>query len=84
MTVFETTAVLDDARHLTLGEPPPQIPGQRCRVILFFDAENAGEPPPGTAAAWPPGFFEGIRVDDPAFARPAQGEAPPIPSLGGS
>ncbi len=24
--------------------------------------------------AWPSGFFESIRIDDPAFARPEQGE----------
>jgi antitoxin VapB len=30
---------------------------------------------------WPEGFFEAIRVDDPAFSRPPQGEMPPAPSL---
>jgi antitoxin VapB len=29
-------------------------------------------------ATWPPGFFEAIRIDDPAFQRPDQGELPPI------
>jgi antitoxin VapB len=32
---------------------------------------------PVKPAAWPAGFFEAIRIDDPAFARPAQGETPP-------
>ena len=32
-------------------------------------------------ADWAPGFFEAIRIDDPAFQRPDQGELPPIISL---
>ncbi len=32
-------------------------------------------------ASWPPGFFDRIRIDDPAFARPTQGQVPPAPSL---
>lgn len=31
---------------------------------------------------WPPGFFDSIRIDDPAFARPEQGLVPPAPSFG--
>ena len=30
---------------------------------------------------WPPGFFEAIQIDDPAFTRPPQGEVPPAPNL---
>ena len=30
---------------------------------------------------WPPGFFEAIQIDDPAFTRPPQGEVPPAPVL---
>jgi hypothetical protein len=26
---------------------------------------------------WPPGFFESIRINDPAFGRPEQGVTPP-------
>ena len=33
---------------------------------------------------WPAGFFEDIRIDDPAFARPPQGETPPAPSMDSS
>jgi antitoxin VapB len=32
-------------------------------------------------AAWPAGFFESIRVDDPAFARPDPDAMPPAPRL---
>lgn len=30
---------------------------------------------------WPTGFFEDIRIDDPAFARPPQGTVPSVPRL---
>jgi virulence-associated protein VagC len=31
---------------------------------------------------WPEHFFDDIRIDDPAFARPPQGALPPAPLLG--
>jgi virulence-associated protein VagC len=30
---------------------------------------------------WPEHFFDDIRIDDPAFARPNQGVTPPVPLL---
>ena len=36
---------------------------------------------PVKAATWPPGFFDRIRIDDPAFTRPEQGPVPPAPPL---
>jgi virulence-associated protein VagC len=36
---------------------------------------------PAKMESWPPGFFERIRIDDPAFARPDQGPVPPAPAL---
>jgi len=36
---------------------------------------------PVRPAHWPEHFFEDIRVDDPAFARPDQGAIPPAPSF---
>jgi len=30
---------------------------------------------------WPPRFFDEIKIDDPAFARPDQGVTPPAPTL---
>jgi len=38
---------------------------------------------PVKAAHWPPGFFESIRIDDPAFARPDQGLMPQAPTFDG-
>ncbi len=35
---------------------------------------------PVKPATWPPAFFEQIQIDDPAFARPPQGQVPPTPS----
>lgn len=31
--------------------------------------------------AWPPGFFDRIRIDDLAFARPEQGDLPAAPEI---
>jgi antitoxin VapB len=36
---------------------------------------------PVKAATWPPDFFDRIHIDDPAFARPPQGQVPPAPML---
>ena len=36
---------------------------------------------PIKSSQWPKSFFETIRVDDPAFVRPAQGPTPPAPRL---
>jgi virulence-associated protein VagC len=36
---------------------------------------------PLKAEEWPERFFQNIRIDDPAFARPNQGSTPPAPSL---
>jgi virulence-associated protein VagC len=37
---------------------------------------------PAKPTTWPLGFFERIYIDDPAFARPPQGQVPPAPRLG--
>ena len=75
MNAFETTAVMEDASHLALRQPVPQPARKECRVIVLFEPENGG------AAAWPDGFFDSIRVEDAAFARPPQGSAPHIAPL---
>ncbi len=36
---------------------------------------------PVKPSSWPPGFFESVRIDDPAFERPEQGQVPCPPSL---
>ena len=37
---------------------------------------------PLKALDWPEGFFDEIHIDDPAFARPPQGQMPPVLPLG--
>ena len=54
-----------------------------------FDSENVRISRQGDAvilqpmksAQWPATFFEDIRIDDPAFCRPDQGQTPPAPTL---
>lgn len=36
---------------------------------------------PVKPSGWPAGFFDRIRIDDPAFERPIQEEVPPVPWL---
>jgi len=36
---------------------------------------------PVRPAVWPAGFFDSIRIDDPNFVRPDQGQVPVAPSL---
>lgn len=75
MNVFETTAVIEDASHLSLREPVPASAARECRVIVLFESEN------GHPTAWPAGFFESIRIEDTAFDRPPQGTVPSMPPL---
>jgi len=76
MDAFETTAVVEDASHLTLRSPVPFPVAQECRVIVLVET-----PGRQNGESWPARFFEEIRVADPAFARPAQGGLPPMPVL---
>jgi virulence-associated protein VagC len=36
---------------------------------------------PVRSDAWPIGFFDQIKIDDPAFVRPEQGQMPAAPNL---
>ncbi len=36
---------------------------------------------PMKPSTWPEGFFAAIRIDDPKFVRPDQGQVPPVPPL---
>lgn len=38
---------------------------------------------PVRGETWPADFFAAIRIDDPAFARPPQGEVPAMPAIDG-
>ncbi len=76
MEAFETTAIVEDASHLTLRSPIPFPVAQECRVIVLVET-----PKRQNGDGWPARFFDEIRVADPAFARPAQGGLPPVPAL---
>ncbi len=76
MDAFETTAILEDASHLTLRRPVPFPVAQECRVIVLV--ETSEKPSDGS---WPARFFDEIRVGDAAFVRPPQGALPPVPAL---
>jgi virulence-associated protein VagC len=36
---------------------------------------------PSKPKSWPDGFFDSIRITDPAFERPEQGQLPPVKNL---
>jgi antitoxin VapB len=36
---------------------------------------------PAKPKSWPEGFFDSIRITDPAFERPEQGQLPPVKNL---
>ena len=55
-----------------------RFPGDRITARRAGDAVILEPIKPAT---WPAGFFESIRIDDPAFTRPDQGELPPAPAL---
>ena len=82
---FETSAVSDDASHLTLRDPLPFPAGREYKIIVYLSEENkspaerAGEDK--SSPEWITKFLEEIRIDDPAFVRYPQGEARPIKGL---
>ena len=75
MNAFETAAVIEDSSHLSLRDPVPRAASRECRVIVLFEPEN------GAGSSWHDGFFEAIRIEDAAFTRPPQGNAPDIRPL---
>jgi hypothetical protein len=76
MNAFETMAIVEDSSHLTLRTPVPFPVAQECRVIVLVEARESQN-----GSGWPERFFDEIRIADPAFLRPAQGELPPVPAL---
>ena len=59
---------------------PPEFAVSAGALSIRKDGEAIIlEPIKGTQ--WPEGFFEEIRISDPAFCRPAQGQMPAVPEL---
>ena len=67
----ETTVEADGELHLT--DLPCRRGDKVEAIVLILE--------PLKPTAWPEHFFENIRIDDPAFARPDQGLTPPAPVL---
>ena len=59
---------------------PDEFRFQAAKVAVRREGESVILEPI-KPSQWPAGFFESIRIDDPAFCRPDQGKLPPIPSL---
>ncbi len=82
MNTFETSAVLDDALHLTLRKPLPIRAGQECKVVVYLPEEDKScLEEDKSSPEWIAKFLEEIRIDDPTFVRPPQGELRPIRGL---
>jgi virulence-associated protein VagC len=81
---MSTTEIIDIA-----GEQAVKLPAEfhfRGDVVSIRRQGNAVilEPVESAEAlptTWPSGFFESIRIEDPKFIRPEQGQAPPILEL---
>jgi hypothetical protein len=67
-------------KHFEIGHPAvmsPRVPWGDREEALRRDRDIEQLLPLVRArrAGWPPGFFESIRIEDPAFVRPSQGGA---------
>src|SRR3974377_655938 len=76
MTTIEIS-IANGVQSLNL---PPEfhINGDRAAIRREGDAVILE---PVKANKWPNGFFDAIYIDDPAFARPDQGQMPPAPTF---
>jgi virulence-associated protein VagC len=74
------TAELFDADGTQAVKLPEEFRFRADRVSIRREGDSVILEPV-KPLTWPPGFFEAIRIDDPAFARPEQGPVPQIPSL---
>ena len=76
---MQTTDVVDTA----LGQAVvlPEEFRFAARTVAIRRQGDAVILEPLKPTTWPEGFFESIRIDDPAFKRPEQGTLPPAPSL---
>jgi virulence-associated protein VagC len=75
-----TTAELTETAHGQMIYLPREfrLPGPRVSVRREGEAIVLE---PIRQTVWPTGFFDSIRIGDPAFERPSQGDLPPAPLL---
>jgi virulence-associated protein VagC len=75
---MEKAAVICDGDYQTVRLPKSvHLPST---VFVRQDGET-GVLEPAEPKTWPAGFFDSIHVTDPAFARPEQGQLPPVKNL---
>ncbi len=75
-----TTALIIDLDGTQAVRLPDEFRFSSATVSIRRDGQ-AVVLEPVKQAAWPANFFESIRIADPAFLRPDQGEMPPAPAL---
>lgn len=76
---MNTTQIVSIGNHQAVKLPEEfRFPGTVVSIRKEGDAVILEPIRPTT---WPTNFFAQIRIDDPAFARPTQGEAPPTPDI---
>lgn len=74
-----TTTLFLNGRSQAVRLPKElRLPGKEVSIRRLGDGVLIE---PITAISWPEGFFEAIRIDDTAFARPSQGDTPPCPTF---
>jgi len=76
MTVLDVV----DAGGEQIVRLPPGFHLQGTQVSVRREGDSVVLEPVKPARL-PEGFFESIRIDDPAFCRPDQGEMPPAPDF---
>lgn len=75
-----TTAKITDVQGLQTVTLPPEF----NFAVPFVSIRKVGDAvilEPAKAKTWPEGFFDEIRIEDPAFTRPDQGAMPPAPNF---
>ncbi|MBM3290231.1 MAG: hypothetical protein FJY92_08780 [Candidatus Hydrogenedentes bacterium] len=73
---METATVISENGCQTVRLPSSvHLPAEMVRVRQEGDTVVLD---PIKSDSWPDGFFESIRIDDPAFVRPEQGQLPPF------
>jgi virulence-associated protein VagC len=76
---METATVTREGDHQTVLLPKGvHLP---ATTVYVRQSGTAVVLEPVRATNWPAGFFDSIRIDDPAFERPEQGELPPVKGL---
>jgi len=73
---MDTAIVIKDGDHQTVRLPKGvHLP---TPTVLVRQEGTSVVLEPAGATTWPVGFFDSIRIDDPAFERPEQAPLPPV------